>query len=278
MIYREFTPHPCLRPFIECYWKASADSPPFRKEESLIPDGTIELMFNFGDDYDQVREGMRAPVKGSHIIGIRKKTLQISQTRRQEVFSVRFRPGGTYPFFRIPVHLFANAFWNITELLGKAYYELEEQLFGARDDAERIHIIDSFLLSRMETGDDYRFVSSCSRWILEHSGASIADTCRTFGTHYKNLERKFSQVIGLTPTELLKIRRFNSAILAMYSKPEASLTDIAYSCGFYDQSHFIREFKQLSGYTPKAFLKAGFTIVRVIQPALADRVSKSYNL
>lgn len=50
MIYREFTPHPLLAQYIECYWKADADRPPFRDTESLIPDGTIELMFNFGDD------------------------------------------------------------------------------------------------------------------------------------------------------------------------------------------------------------------------------------
>jgi len=84
--------------------------------------------------------------------------------------------------------------------------------------------------------------------------------------------------MGLTPAELLKIKRFNDAVLAMYSCRHTSLTGIAYECGYYDQSHFIREFKQLTNFTPRDFLKEQFTIVQVIQPALADRMSRLYNL
>lgn len=278
MIYREFPPHPLLAPYVECYWKADADKPPFRDTESLIPDCTIELMFNFGDDYAQVKNGIKETVKGSHIIGIRKQALHISQTSHQHVFSIRFRPGGSYPFFRIPVHLFANGFWNIRELLGRELQELEEQLHDA-EDVERAQLADRFLLARLRLqDDDYRFTAACARWLLKNPGLPVAEACRMFGTHYKKLERKFNQVIGLTPSELLKIQRFNKAILTMYSCRFSSLTEVAYACGFYDQSHFIREFRQLSGHSPRQFLKEQFTIVQVIQPALADRLSKSYNL
>ncbi|PPL02321.1 DUF6597 domain-containing transcriptional factor [Parapedobacter indicus] len=80
MIYTEYKPHTLLAPYIECYWQADADRPPFREVESLIPDGTVELMFNFGDDYHEVTGRRQARVKGSHIIGIRKRALQISQS------------------------------------------------------------------------------------------------------------------------------------------------------------------------------------------------------
>ncbi|GEP98209.1 helix-turn-helix domain-containing protein [Chitinophaga cymbidii] len=278
MIYREFPPHPLLAPYVECYWKADADKPPFRDTESLIPDGTIELMFNFGDDYAQVKNGAKETVKGSHIIGIRKHALHISQTSHQHVFSIRFRPGGSYPFFRIPVHLFANGFWSIRELLGEELQELEEQLYDT-EDAERVRLTDRFLLARLRLQDeDYRFTAGCAKWLLKNPGLPVAEACRMFGANYKKLERKFNQVIGLTPSELLKIQRFNKAILTMYSCRFPSLTEVAYACGFYDQSHFIREFRQLSGHSPRQFLKEQFTIVQVIQPALADRLSKSYNL
>lgn len=278
MIYAEFKPHALLVPYIECYWKADAERPPFREEESLIPDGTIELMFNFGDDYVQVRNGERVAVKGSHIIGIRKKTLRISQSSSQHIFSVRFRVGGTYPFFGVPMHLFANRFWDMHDLLGGAYRELEEQLYEADDDT-RIRLADRYFLAKL-FGRDSRIslAATCSNWMLEHPHLSIADACRAFGTNYKTLERHFSTVIGLTPNELLKIRRFNKVILEMYNCRNKTLTAAAYASGYYDQSHFIREFKQLSGLTPRGFLKEQFTIVKVIQPALADRLSKSYNL
>lgn len=102
---KEYKPHQLLAAYIECYWSALADTPPFRERESLIPDGTIELMFNSGDNYEQIKNSQSVTIKGSHIIGIRKQSLIILQTRKQNIFSVRFKPGGSCPFFQIPAHL-----------------------------------------------------------------------------------------------------------------------------------------------------------------------------
>lgn len=279
MEYVEFKPHPYLAPFIECYWAARSDKPPFREQESLVPDGTIELMFNFGDNYAQIGADGKTPVKGSHLIGIRKHALLISQTNHQNIFSVRFKLGGAYAFFHIPTYLTANHFYTIDELLGKEYRELEEQLYDAADHPARVMVVDNFFLSRVKNvSAEQVFISKCTKALLQNSSLKIYELADHFNTNYKTLERKFANVIGLTPTELLKIKRFNNAILAMYSCRFSSLTDVAYECGFYDQSHFIREFKQLSGLAPRAFLQEQFTIVKVIQPALADRMSKSYNL
>jgi AraC-like DNA-binding protein len=279
MEYNEFKPHPYLTPFIECYWAANADKPPFRERESLVPDGTMELMFNFGDNYAQICNDEKIPVKGSHLIGIRKHALIISQTSHQHIFSVRFRLGGAYAFFNIPSSLTANHFYTIRELLGRDYVELEEQLYEATDYLQRVMIMDQFFLSRINNiSAEQVFIAKCTKTLLQQPSLKVHELANQFNTNYKNLERKFSQVIGLTPIELLKIKRFNKAILAMYSCRFSSLTEVAYECGFYDQSHFIREFKQLSGLSPRAFLQEQFTIVKVIQPALADRMSKSYNL
>ncbi len=80
------------------------------------------------------------------------------------------------------------------------------------------------------------------------------------------------------PSHFLKIRRFNRALSIIYSFRYDSLAEVAYESGYYDQSHFNREFRQLTGYSPGEFLKEQFTIVEVIQPALVDRLSNSYNL
>ena len=78
MIYREYKPNRHLAKFIECYWSANSDKPPFREREYLIPDRTIELMFNFGDPYSQILNDKTIEIKGSHIIGIRRESLVIS--------------------------------------------------------------------------------------------------------------------------------------------------------------------------------------------------------
>jgi AraC-like DNA-binding protein len=279
MEYKEYQPHHLLSGFIECYWSALADKPPFRAQESLIPDGTIELMFNFGDDYAQIVHGKKLKVKGSHIIGIRKQSLLISQTNKQNIFSVRFKPGGSYPFFRIPAYLFSNTFITIDDLLTTDYRILEEQLADAPCNESRVQLMNRFLLNKLNTlPEAWQFVARCSKTLLQNPSTSINDLAYQFNTNYKTLERRFKMVLGITPSELLKIKRFNDAVLAMYSCRHPSLTDVAYECGYYDQSHFIREFKQLAHFTPREFLQEQFTIVQVIQPALAERLSKLYNL
>ncbi len=280
MEYKEYKPCKLLSNFVECYWTALADRPPFREKESLIPDGTIELMFNFGDNYSKFKNGIKTPVKGSHIIGIRKKTLQISQTNKQNIFSVRFKLGGVYPVIKIPVYSFANDFFELDLLLGNEYKELEEKLYETLSTKKRIEIIEDYLLKKIygNNMDDYNFVEACSKLLLQNPSMDIKTLSDNFNTNYKTIERKFQKVMGLTPTELLKIRRFNNAVFSMYSCKYNSLTAIAYKCGYFDQSHFIREFKQLTTFSPKEFLKEQFTIVQVIQPALAERLSKMYNL
>ncbi len=276
MQYLEFKPNKHLEPYVECYWYAYSDKPPFREKESLIPDGTIELMFNFGDNYARMENEQPVEIKGSHIIGIRKKALVISQTGKQHFFCIRFKLGGTYPFFRIPAHLFAGDFFNAVTLLGNEVTELEEQLYGAENNEARVVITNHYLLRKLMAGNrDYLFVEKCVP-VLLRSG-NILSVAADFNTGYKTLERKFSQVLGLSPSELLKINRFNQAVLQMYACRHPSLTGIAHASGYFDQSHFIREFKQLTNLTPREFLKAQFTIVQVIQPALAERMSKSYN-
>ncbi len=279
MEYKEYKPHPLLASFVECYWSAYSQKPPFREKESLIPDGSIELMFNFGDNYAELQHGQKKIVKGSHVIGIRKQSLHISQTNKQHFFSIRFKLGGTYPFFNIPTNLFAGAFFEVDTLLGRDYLLLEEQLWESPTNEKRVEIAELFLLKRLHShAKDYDFVSRCSGMLLANNHPSVQALAKDAGTNYKALERKFKKVLGLTPAELIKIKRFNKAVLSMYACRHSSLTGIAYESGYYDQSHFIREFKQLAHYTPREFLKEQFTIVQVIQPALADRMSKSYNL
>jgi AraC-like DNA-binding protein len=276
MDYQEYKPHIHLAEFIECYWYARSDRPPFREKESLIPDGTIEMMFNFGDDYFQVIENDLTKIKGSHVIGIRNRSLSISQPGKQHFFCIRFKLGGTYPFFRLPVDLFAGRFYSLDVLLGNQLKELEERLYNAKNNESRICIADQFFLQKLYTGNgDYLFIRKCLPFLVQ--SMDIGKTAKDFNTNYKTLERRFRKVVGLSPTELLKINRFNNAVLTMYACRYDNLTSIAYSSGYYDQSHFIREFKQLTGFTPKDFLKEQFTIVQVIQPALAERMSKSYN-
>lgn len=277
MEYKEYTPHPLLAPYIECYWSALADSPPFQHTEALIPDGSIELMFNFGDPYYHVEKEERQLVRGSHIIGIRKQSLFISQSNYQNFFSVRFRLGGTYPFWGIPAYQFSDTFSSIGELLGADYGILEEQLYDSPSNLSRVALLDQFFLQKLN--DSHRVMQTMDRFFQacnEIDPPNIAHISQHLGIGYKKIERHLKEATGLTPQQFLKIRRFNTAVKSLYSGQYASLTEVAYAAGYFDQAHCIRDFRSLTGQTPKGFLQSQFKIVEVIQPALADRLAKMW--
>lgn len=266
MKYIEYKPHPALSEYVECFWSTdvtSAISP--RDMESFIPDGNIELVFNFGDPHTEVKNGKKECVKDSHISGIQSKSSHVVLPGRLKHFCVRFKPGGSFPFLGIPTHLFANSNYPLDILLGKEYLLLEEQIFEAPNDTDRIKILENFLLNKLSGTDfvsDYRFVKSCiNSLLLPENPLKINDLGKLYSTNYKTIERKFKKIIGLSPSELLKIKQINNAVRHMYHSANTSLTEVAYASGYYDQSHFIREFKQITNLTPREFRKKQFALV-----------------
>lgn len=167
----------------------------------------------------------------------------------------------TFPFRGVPAHLFANGFHDVSDLFGKEMRDLERQLYDASDNAVRVQIVDRYLLGRLRSGlYDVQFTGRCLPALLV--SGDVGRTLVDFNVTYKTLELRFELVLGVTPSEMLKIKRFNAVVHMMYACRHDSLTRIGQDCGYYDQSHFIREFKQLTGYTPRLFLREQFTIVQ----------------
>ncbi len=146
MTYAEFTPSPILENLVDCYWAASARNLPADKlRDVLIPDGMMELIFNFGDPYyfeDTV-------VKGAHILGIRKCAALVTQPQQQQLFSVRFKPGRFFACFGIPASEFSQQAVNVDCWHTPALQELEDTIYRAASNRERALTCDQFLVSRL---------------------------------------------------------------------------------------------------------------------------------
>lgn len=267
MKYVEYKPHPALSEYVECFWSTDVTSAVSAREmESFLPDGNIELVFNFGDGHTEVKNGKKEVVEGSHISGIQNRSSHVILPGRLKHFCVRFRPGGSFPFFGIPARLFANRNYALDIFFGREYVLLEEQVHEAPDDAARIELVEAFLLKKLQNSnasDDYNFVKSCTNTLLlGNAPLKISELGKLYRTGYKTIERKFNKITGLSPSELVKIKRVNNAARFMHTSDTVSLTETAYACGYYDQSHFIREFKQVTTLTPKQFREKNFAMVQ----------------
>lgn len=276
MVYLEFPPDPFLSRYVECFWMAESQTPPFQPVEALIPEGTIELMFNMGDPYWRIdpASGEKEPVKGCHIIGFRKESLYIAQTANQKFFCVRFKPGGLFPFTKVPVSEFTQTILSAEDIFGLSIKETADKIYHAGTAAERIRIIQSFLYQCfVDKASDYLLISECITHNRAMDRFSVDGLSRETGYSLKFLERKFKKVIGVPPNRFFQILQFNGSVKKIMSGTYSSLTAIAYDSGYYDQAHFIKKFRSFTDSTPMEFIRKKYTIVKVIQPSLAKRLS-----
>ncbi|MEN7547591.1 AraC family transcriptional regulator [Rapidithrix thailandica] len=264
MNYQKYKPGKLLSEYVDCYWAGSIyDQSISGRGESfvLIPDGVIELAFNFGDGITETLDSRKEVITGSYISGIRKYSPQMTLPCYLNLFCVRFKLGGIYPFFQVPMNLLTNTYSKPDEFLGKEYGELEERMYEASDNLERVALIERYLLKKLRaSSQEDHFVKDCSDLLFQDTSLRVSQLGDLFGTTYKTIERKFKKAIGVRPSELIKIKRINNAIHSIYSSQSSTLTEVAYTCGYYDQSHFIREFKQVTTHTPREFVQKQYAI------------------
>ena len=143
------------------------------------------------------------------------------------------------------------------KLFGKDGQEIEQKVLNADSTSEKIKLIEAFLINRLtdiETVD--RIVKSTVETILTANGQlSIDDLSKQTNINRRQLERKFSSTIGLSPKKLSKTIRLQATLKILLNKKFTSLTTLAYQHEYYDQAHFIKDFKELTGLTPKEFYR-----------------------
>jgi AraC-like DNA-binding protein len=255
MYYREYLPSTYLAPYVQCYWILRAPINPFPGSERLIPDGNIELIFNFGAPYRRRSEADSQFIKGSHLVGERTEYYLIEQLGEINHLAVRFKPGGLYPFVRLPLVELTQQAIEVDVVFGPTIGEVEEQLFEAGDDLQRVDLLERFLLAQLNRVDRQEpLIQRLVAEIMQTGGQlSITTLAGQFGVSYKQVERKFLAVVGVSPKFYSKIVRFLAVFDHMKSGSYRDWNSVAFSCGYYDQAHFIRDFKQFTGLTPGQF-------------------------
>lgn len=138
--------------------------------------------------------------------------------------------------------------------------DLEIQLLEAHDEGERIALLIGFLQTRFEaakrTHVQDRLVEESLYLIHQHSGSvSVKNLLDRLGISERQFEKRFRQTVGLSPQFYIRVKRFNAALRLMQKHQSGTLTDLAHSLNFYDQSHFIRDVKAFSGVTPKSLVQ-----------------------
>lgn len=256
MKYEVFTPSPELQAFIKCFWTLESDTAVRTDRQRILPDGCMEMIFHYGDHYRQyLADGSSIIQPRSFVFGQITGYIEIEPTGSTGLIAARFMPDGLFAFLPIDARSLENKASDIKQLFGKKGGELEEQIMAADTTLQRLEIIETFLLSRLtEPRNISSITKNCVNTILRSGGQmEVNKLAAKMKLDRRNMERKFIKTIGLSPKQLSKAVRLQAALRSLDQNNFDSLTSLAYENGYYDQAHFIKDFKEFTGISPKSF-------------------------
>lgn len=264
MEYNAYIPQGPLAKYIQRYWTLENDDVSTPTRDRIFPDGCIELIFNYGDRFKKY-EGDRANWQPeSFIHGQLKQYIEIERTGIVGIFSVRFRPHGLRPFVSFAVNKATEREMPVTDLWGEAGNRLAQDIALADTTEERIRLAEAFLEQRLDASVDKNdTVHQCVERIESHMGlVSIDRLAADLCVGRRHLERKFVEHVGISPKLFARIIRFNRVLHLIEEKTENNFAYLAQESGFYDQAHFIKDFKDFTGLNPGSYFSEELDLVK----------------
>lgn len=259
MVMRD--PHPRLRAYLQSYQGYSESTPGLRRRLEP-PSTTVVLIIGLGpalgviDPRDQGRDGT-ATDHTSFVSGLYDSSVLIEvRGTWQSGIQVNFTPFGAYQFLHLPMHLLSNRVIELDDLLGPVAHQLVERLQETPSWEARFALLDAFISTRLTAGRAPT-ASVASAWHQLHQtdgGLGIGALAAELGCSQKHLIAQFHEQIGLPPKTLARILRFRHALRCLEHSEGARWSEIALDCGYYDQAHFIRDFRAFTGSAPGDFL------------------------
>lgn len=258
MNYQTFQPNADLESLVSCYWTLEVPANVAAQRQRIIPDGTIEMAFILGDDikrYTSENDFIIQP--RAMVLGQTMQAFFIEPTGYVNTFAIRFYPYGFANFISIPIQDLGDKETPIETLFGKkTASELEQKIIEARSSRERIEIIENFLLEKLneKTTIDNIVKTTIDALLASNGSASINEILKEDLSKRRQLERNFKKQIGVSPKQLGRLIRLQTALKLLLNQKAEDLTDIAYKSEYFDQAHFIKDFKEFTGVKPKDFL------------------------
>lgn len=257
MFYKEFIPGDLLKQYVKCYYIYESTNDAV-VEDKAFASGCMEIMFNLGTGKWQTATGndfkTTPPIE---LWGQIIQPLTFRSLAKNTMLGIRFYPHTASIFLNMDISLLNNRVIDLTDVAGRPALTLYSRLLDAGSLNERIQLIEEFLLNRLslfeKKTDKINLINRVMKELKqEGSPGNIADIASRYGVSSRYFQKIFLQYTGLTPKLYSKITRFQNS-LQLIAKKNLSLTSIAYECGYFDQSHFIREFRSFTGTLPSAY-------------------------
>lgn len=249
---RVFFPSPILKPFIKNYWTCRHDTDVL---EVMYPSGCVELCIDLStNDTVRHRGDSSMKVPNLEILGHWTIPTRAAINKGNTCLITRFQPHASSLFFPNPAADFTNESIDLGDIFSKDSDELYNRLMEQPSLEQKIEVLEEFLIQRLirnkKSSHQLNLVEClCNHVANEDRALSIQNLSARYGFSERYIQKLFMDWVGLTPKKFFSVRRFNKS-LELIRSSAAPLTSIAFECGYFDQAHFIKEFKSYTGLTP----------------------------
>lgn len=258
MNYQTFQPLAEINSLVKCYWSLEVSAEPTPQKQRIVPDGCMEMIFILGDDikrYTSENEFIIQP--RAIVVGQITEPFIIQPTGVVNCFGVRFYPYGFAHFIKSPLKELENKETPIVQLFDEiGANELEQNIIAATSNEQRVEIVEKFLLKMFNAQStmDSAVKATIDALFSTNGSTPIRAILSNDLSKRRQLERNFLKQVGLSPKQLGKVIRLQAALQILLNEEPENLTQIAYESEYYDQAHFIKDFKYFTGINPKEFL------------------------
>lgn len=260
MIFQTYIPKFPLNQFVECFIYHEGYQPD-HSVDRFLPDGNVEIIIDLEDNpkfiYDNETLKQIQSVCQVWASGVRTEPISIHSGKEAAMLIIAFKRGMAYPFFPLPMDEISDSVVDADLLWGTDFALLREQILANKNSELKFRLVEDFLnqefISKFVLNPCVEY--ALSQIIKQPDQLSLRKLNDKIGYSQKHFIKLFKEQVGITPKSYLKIMRFQKAINEIEKLTEVSWTSISTDCGFYDQAHFINDFKFFSGFTPEEYFK-----------------------
>ncbi|SHH35028.1 Helix-turn-helix domain-containing protein [Chryseolinea serpens] len=252
MKVEKYIPTPALRSYIKAFMIVASDG---GMENRILPSTSMVMAFRLAGDIAITEQDNTAPLPTSIITGLRKTPRLVRYEKGAATLLVIFEEGGASAWFRESLHEWFGSSVGLEDIVRRDRLRaLEEQLMEATNNRQRIALVEQFLLSTKRQAPHDPLVLHAVQTIQQAKGdIRIATLMDTLPISRDPFEKRFRKIVGTSPKHFSSLVRLR-ALIDNYSTHK-SLTYAGHAAGYFDQAHFIKDFKTFTGLTPHDFFK-----------------------
>lgn len=252
MIYQKLSPSEPLEPFIECYWWIDSEGDQTVSEEKIIPDGFPEMIFHYADAYEvNINAGWKPQTKAL-LAGQLTNHFYLRNTGASGMIGIKWKPDALNHLFQLDMPSLVDQVIELPTTLGHLFTPLQSLKPGLATE-QNLKELDEHLLSLIGFSKEVSLASKAISIIHSTQGKTdIEQLSEQLNMSARSLERHFRKSVGLSPKFYSRIIRLNH-VFEMVQSGNRDWADIVYQSGFYDQAHFIKNFKEFIGEDPSSY-------------------------